>query len=72
MGRCGRLWSSSGRIWGQASPRVEFELPSSMPGLYGLWSVEMRSDWGNKLGKVRGWLMGAAVVVIGLVYLLRR
>ena len=34
--------------------------------------VEMRSDWGNKLGAARGWLMGAAVVVIALVYLLRR
>lgn len=35
-------------------------------------NVEMRSDWVNKLGAVRGWLMGAAVVVIALVYLLRR
>jgi hypothetical protein len=43
-----------------------------MPGLYCLWSVEMRSDWVDKLGRVRGWLMGAVVVVVGLVYLLRR
>jgi len=32
----------------------------------------MRSDWVGKLGAVRGWLMGAAVVVIAVVYLLRR
>jgi hypothetical protein len=32
----------------------------------------MRSDWVNKLGVMRGWLMGAAVVVVALVYLLRR
>jgi hypothetical protein len=32
----------------------------------------MRSDWGNKLGTVRVWLLGAAVVVVGLAYLLRR
>jgi hypothetical protein len=32
----------------------------------------MRSDWVNKLGAVRGWLLGTAVVVVGLVYLLRR
>jgi hypothetical protein len=37
-----------------------------------LRGVEMRSDWGKKLGVARGWLMGAAVVVIALVYLLRR
>jgi hypothetical protein len=34
--------------------------------------AEMRSDWGNKLGVTRGWLLGAAVVVAALVYLLRR
>ena len=32
----------------------------------------MRSDWVNRLGTVRGWLLGAAVIVVGLVYLLRR
>ncbi len=32
----------------------------------------MRSDWGNKLGTVRGWLMGTAVIVIAIVYFLRR
>jgi hypothetical protein len=32
----------------------------------------MRSDWANKLGTVRVWLFGAAVVVAGLAYLLRR
>jgi hypothetical protein len=34
----------------------------------------MRSDfgWGRKLGEVRGWLMGAAIVIVGLFYLLRR
>ena len=57
---------------GQASMRVDFELPSPMLGLHCLWSVAMRSDWVDKLGRVRGWLMGAVVVVVGLVYLLRR
>lgn len=32
----------------------------------------MRSDWANKLGRMRGWLLGAAVIVVGFVYLLRR
>jgi hypothetical protein len=32
----------------------------------------MRSDWVKKLGVARGWLMGAAVVVVALAYLLRR
>jgi hypothetical protein len=32
----------------------------------------MRSDWANKLGAARGWLLGAAVVVAGLICLLRR
>jgi hypothetical protein len=32
----------------------------------------MRNYWVNKLGTVRGWLLGAAVVVVGLAYLLRR
>lgn len=34
--------------------------------------VEMRSDWMNKLGMARGWLLGAAVIVAALVYLVRR
>jgi hypothetical protein len=32
----------------------------------------MRSDWAKKLGVARGWLMGAAVFVVAIVYLLRR
>jgi hypothetical protein len=34
----------------------------------------MKSDFdlGRKLGEVRGWLMGAAIVIVGIVYLLRR
>jgi len=32
----------------------------------------MRSDWGRKLGVARVWLLGAGVVVIALIYLLKR
>jgi hypothetical protein len=32
----------------------------------------MRSDWVKRLGVVRVWLFGAAVVVAGLVCLFRR
>ena len=32
----------------------------------------MRCDWINRLGVVRGWLLGAAVIVAALVYLFRR
>jgi hypothetical protein len=34
--------------------------------------VEMRRDWVVKWAIVRGWLMAAAVVVIVVVYLMRR
>ena len=34
--------------------------------------VEMRSDWSDKLGVARGWLLGVGVVVIALIYLLKR
>lgn len=30
------------------------------------------SHLGNRLGVIRGWLLGAAVVIMGIVYLLRR
>jgi hypothetical protein len=32
----------------------------------------MRSDWTNKLGVARGWLLATAVVVAAFVYLMRR
>jgi hypothetical protein len=32
----------------------------------------MRSDWVKKLGMARGWVLGVAVVIAGLVCLLRR
>jgi hypothetical protein len=32
----------------------------------------MRSDWANKVGVARGWLLAGAVIVAALVYLIRR
>jgi len=48
------------------------ELIVALPGYTSNRSVEMRSDWGRKLGVARVWLLGAGVVVIALIYLLKR
>jgi hypothetical protein len=34
--------------------------------------LKMRSDWANRLGIARGWLLAGAVAVAALVYLIRR
>jgi len=44
----------------------------SRPGLYWPRGARMSSQWSKRLGTIRAWMIVAALVAAGLVWLIRR